>query len=227
METDPPGADVILDQTLAGVTPLFLRGLSPGPHELEVARSGATIRRSQVRIAAGKVLNLRLPGLLPSMPSPITTDLGFLTLDVKPAGASVYLPGRKLLGSTPLDRAALAPGFYTITVEAPGHGAEEREVRIDRGRETRIVAQLARKRDLVETFRSRRRNKERDLYLGEARRLSKRANYDLALERTRQALAADPRSIEAYELLAQIYLAQGDKPGYAEARAKIQALGGK
>ncbi len=224
VETDPPGADVSLDRQLAGTTPLFTRGLAPGLHELEVSRSGATIRRRQIRIAAGKVLNLKLPGIHPALPSPITTDQGFLTVEVKPAGTSVYLPGRELLGTTPIRRAALEPGFYMLTLESPGHGTEEREVRIDRGHETRIVSSLSPKKDLIGVFRTRRRDRERDLYLAEAKRLARRGEFDLALERTRQALALDPASADAYGLLAQLYNSLGDKAGYAEATAKLQAL---
>ncbi|MBI2944759.1 MAG: PEGA domain-containing protein [Candidatus Wallbacteria bacterium] len=224
VETDPPGADVSLDRQLAGSTPLFMRGLAPGVHELEVSRSGATIRRRQIRIAAGKVLNLRLPGVHPALPSPITTDQGFLTVEVKPAGTSVYLPGRELLGKTPIRRAPLEPGFFMLTLESPGHGTEEREVRVDRGHETRIVSSLSPKKDLISVFRTRRRDRERDLYLAEAKRLARRGEFGLALERTRQALALDPASADAYALLAQLYNSLGDKAGYAEATAKLEAL---
>ena len=61
--------------------------------------------------------------------------------------------------------------------------------------------------------------------LEEARRLLGKGDFDLALERSRQALATDPESAEAYELLATIYDALGDKPGAAEARAKAKSLG--
>ncbi len=222
VQTNPPGAEVILDSRIVGVTPLFLRGLQPGEHDLELNVAGAPIHRRKLHVAAGKVLNLRLPGALPGTPAAATT--GTLTLEVEPKGTKVFLPGRRLLGETPLRHFPLPPGTYTLRLEAPNKAIEERDVRIIRGRETRIVTTLSPGEDLLEVFRTRRRNRERDLYLAEARRLAKRGEFDLSLERARQALAADPRSAEAYELLAQVYNSQGDKAGYAEAAAKAKAL---
>jgi hypothetical protein len=222
VQTDPPGAEVVLDGRIAGVTPLFLRGLAPGLHELELNVAGSPIHRRELKLAAGKVLNLRLPGSLPA--SPQATVPGTLILDLQPKGTNVYLPGRKLLGTTPMAPCSLPAGVYTLRFEARAHVIEERDIRIERGRTTRIVTALSPKEDLLEVFRKRRRDRERDLYLAEARRLSGKGEFDLALERTRQALAADPSSADAYEMLALIYNAQGDRAGYAEATAKAKAL---
>lgn len=222
VQTNPPGAEVILDSRIVGVTPLFLRGLQPGEHDLELNVAGSPIHRRKLRVAAGKVLNLRLPGAIPGTPAAATT--GTLTLEVEPKGTKVFLPGRRLIGETPLRNYSLLPGTYTLRLEAPNKAIEERDVRILRGRDTRIVTSLSPREDLLEVFRTRRRNRERELYLSEAHRLASRGEFDLALERTRQALAADPSSVEAYEMLAQIYNSQGDKAGYAEALAKAKAL---
>jgi hypothetical protein len=63
-----------------------------------------------------------------------------LVVDSRPTGAEVYVDGR-LQGRTPL-RLTLNEGTYRVELRLPGYEPYQATVRVERGRETRLVASL-------------------------------------------------------------------------------------
>ncbi|MGH7142768.1 MAG: PEGA domain-containing protein [Planctomycetota bacterium] len=104
----PPGATVILDGRVIGVTPLPAVKLTPGAHSLRWEKSGflaQVIAVSPAAEQAGKVAATLTP-----------IDYAHLTVDSDPADAQVLIDG-EFRGRTPLTVTAIDPGEHTILVQ--------------------------------------------------------------------------------------------------------------
>ncbi|GAA6741896.1 PEGA domain-containing protein [Thermus oshimai] len=132
LRSTPSGAEVYLDGSLRGRTPLDLT-LPEGRYSVELRLSGYEPYRATVQVRAGETA--RLEARL--TPEPRT---GTLLLESTPSGAEVYLEGR-LQGRTPL-RLTLPEGTYRVELRSPGYEPYTAQVRVERGRETRLSAQL-------------------------------------------------------------------------------------
>jgi hypothetical protein len=142
----PAGAEVSLDGKARGRTPLTLRGLPFGTHEVVVSRSGfaAETRRVEVSAAqpAGEVL-VELHAAHPSAvpPKPAEAKTGALDIDTRPRGATIVLDG-KTLGVTPLEVAAVAAGSHELRVELSGYKSITTTIDVTAGQTTRFTVSL-------------------------------------------------------------------------------------
>ncbi|SDF12443.1 PEGA domain-containing protein [Thermus arciformis] len=132
VSSTPPGAEVYVDGALRGRTPLTL-SLPEGRYRVELRLADHEPYQAQVSVRRGETtrLDVRLT------PIPRT---GTLFLESSPQGAEVYLDGR-LQGRTPL-RLTLNEGTYRVELRLPGYEPYGATVRVERGRETRLVASL-------------------------------------------------------------------------------------
>ena len=109
--TEPLGAEVRVDGSSMGRTPLTLAGLKPGPHTVAVSLRGFSTAE----------LSLVLP------PGPMPVPLRFMLLPLEarlqvtsvPAGAAVSVDG-KAAGSTPLASLAVPPGVRQVEMRQKG-----------------------------------------------------------------------------------------------------------
>lgn len=142
----PPGADVNVDGTLVGKTPLAPRTpVTPGPHQLRVTRRGFSSYTREFTAYAGRLVALEI-NLIP-------THL-LLRLRTSEAGAQVLVDD-ELRGEAPLELEIL-PGLHQITVRGPNIQDEtftvtavagdelEREVQVKLKPEQRRAVQSAR-----------------------------------------------------------------------------------
>jgi hypothetical protein len=100
LTTDPAGAQVWLDGTLRGGTPLALAGLRPGRHTVVVRGPGGSVK-ADVRVAVGETTEVALqifPGWLAV----------FATAELQ------VLKGGASLGTTEGGRFLLAPGSHDV-----------------------------------------------------------------------------------------------------------------
>ncbi|WP_337844547.1 PEGA domain-containing protein [Thermus sp.] len=132
LRSTPSGAEVYLDGALRGRTPLDLT-LPEGRYGVELRLAGYEPYRATVQVRAGETV--RLEARL--TPEPRT---GILLLESTPSGAEAYVEGR-LQGHTPL-RLSLQEGTYRVELKSPGYEPYAAQVRVERGRETRLSAQL-------------------------------------------------------------------------------------
>lgn len=132
LASTPSGAEVYLEGTLRGRTPLTL-SLPEGRYALELRLSGYEPYRATVQVRRGETTRLEVR----LTPIPRT---GTLLLESTPSGAEVYLEGR-LQGRTPL-RLTLEEGTYRVELRLPGYEPYGATVRVERGRETSLAASL-------------------------------------------------------------------------------------
>ena len=104
--SDPPGSTVIVDGSARGQTPLTIRDLAPGQHDVLVRSSSSTYQRS-VQVDAGATASLVVGG------GPAAgTSWGWITLQT-PFPVQVLEDGR-VVGTSEIDRIMLSPGNHQL-----------------------------------------------------------------------------------------------------------------
>ena len=125
--SDPPGAAVTVDGSARGLTPLTIRELSTGRHEVLVKSANTTYQRS-VQVEAGATASLVVGGAPTTTPS-----WGWITLRM-PFPVQVLEDGR-IVGTSEIDRIMLAPGNHELDFVADSLGfRQSSEVKILAGR---------------------------------------------------------------------------------------------
>jgi hypothetical protein len=114
VSSSPDGAQIQLDgqSNAAWVTPVELTELTPGQHTITVSKAGYAPETKTVDIASrGKAVVTMQLSLLPAA----------LTVTSDPAGAKVYLDGKDMGKSTPIQINVDKPGQHTILVRKDGY----------------------------------------------------------------------------------------------------------
>ncbi len=104
--SDPPGSTVLVDGTPRGQTPLTIRDLPPGGHEVLVRNSSTTYQRL-VQVEAGATASLVVGGAPAAAPS-----WGWITLQ-SPFPVQVLEEGL-VVGTSEIDRIMLSPGGHQL-----------------------------------------------------------------------------------------------------------------
>jgi hypothetical protein len=113
--TLPLGADIWVDGAYVGRTPAFVDLLSAGKHTIVVTRTGWEAQSATIQVSIGQVVQVSL--VLPHTSGTANTshDFGELVVRGSPAGAAVYVDGKKL-GVIPLNATRIAAGYHIISV---------------------------------------------------------------------------------------------------------------
>jgi hypothetical protein len=136
VDTQPAGAELLIDNQLRGRTPLTLSA-DPGEHTLTI-RAGGTERTVQLTLAAGAQvaqyldLTSNVPAVAP----------GRLSIVTDPPGARVVVDGRPR-GVSPLVIEDLAAAEHTVTVTSDT-GSAQRTVTVTNGIAQEVVFSLPR-----------------------------------------------------------------------------------
>jgi hypothetical protein len=148
VRTSPAGADVAVDGALRGTTPLTLRDLTLGTRALVISRPGYVPVERSITLTAdrpSRSLDVQLTPVArrprPTQKSPPAPTTASLVVDSRPTGASVLLGGR-LVGTTPLTLASIAPGRHTIRIERAGYRAFTQTIDVKPGERRRVAASL-------------------------------------------------------------------------------------
>jgi hypothetical protein len=125
--SDPPGSTVTVDGSSRGQTPLTIRDLTPGRHEVEI-KSATTSYQRVVQVEVGATASLVVGG------APSTTPAwGWITLKT-PFPVQVQEAGR-VVGTSEIERIMLSPGNHELDFVADSLGfRQSSEVRIFAGR---------------------------------------------------------------------------------------------
>ncbi len=153
VRSKPTGARVFRGGRLLGRTPL-LATLTPGPHTLRFFLKGyATLTRTiEVSDKTNTNVKVNLSRGTASAAPQETSRMGVtndgdgtqLVITSRPASAKVYLNGR-LLGSTPVLTAGLAPGKYRLTLKRKGYSSYSRSFDMQAGQQLRFRILLVKK----------------------------------------------------------------------------------
>jgi hypothetical protein len=130
VRSNPAGADVTLDGSARGKTPITLRDVPTGDHELQVALAEHEPVTQTLALAAN--------------PKPVTLTLersqGTVRINSNPPGASIRI-GRREHDMTPAT-VRLPVGNVTIHLDKPLYRSVDKDVRIRRGQNTPIRVAL-------------------------------------------------------------------------------------
>jgi hypothetical protein len=130
IQSTPPGADVTLDGLKRGKTPITLRDVPTGDHELQVALADHEPVTQQVALAA--------------KPKPVVVTLersqGTVLISSTPPGATVRIAGRQH-GVTPTT-IRTPVGNVTVSLDKALYRSASKDVRIQRGENTPIILAL-------------------------------------------------------------------------------------
>jgi TonB family protein len=137
IETDPPGAEVLIDGKDAGQSPVAIARIRPGVHMVRVSREGYAPAGLTLEVRNGEPL---LP--LRFVMEPLAAKLRVRS---DPADALVHVDG-KPVGTTPLDSFNLSPGRHEIRLERRGYNAARREIEGRPGETVDLTLRLERER---------------------------------------------------------------------------------
>lgn len=147
-----PWSKVVIDGEVRGTTPLFRVKLLPGQHTVTFVNEGAGLAyETQVNVKSGYLTKVRgeaaseEPQLWGAeRPTEISggteelTQPGFVSVDCSP-WAKVSIDG-KVIGSTPVFRARVAPGAHVLTLARDDGSAETVAVEVAAGEVLRVRA---------------------------------------------------------------------------------------
>ena len=135
VETNPPGAQVAIDGSARGLTPLDVEGLQAGPHAVTLRSGSATVTQN-VTVEDGVRLVLFVP-----LGATETARTGSVAVAC-PVELQVY-EGQRLLGTSRLGPIALAAGRHDLRLANSDVGFETtRTVQVTPGRPTEVTIDL-------------------------------------------------------------------------------------
>ena len=131
INSSPSGANVYINGTYKGVTPLTLN-LTPGTYEVKLTKQDYQNYTTTVTLnpIESKTLNLSL-----------TPTFGYLTVTSSPSGATVIIDGKEV-GSTPLEKHRLSTGRHQIAIRKNGYREENFTLTIEAGKEVKKNVEL-------------------------------------------------------------------------------------
>jgi hypothetical protein len=150
VRSTPGGAEVFVDGTRRGVTPLAVRDLPFGAHAVRVTRAGFTTAEQRVTVDAGRPSRTVDIALARSATAPAAAPIaastpGSLTVESRPAGARVIIDGREA-GRTPLTVPSLTPGDHAVRIDLDGYQPITTTTRVAPGARARVAVSLTTER---------------------------------------------------------------------------------
>jgi hypothetical protein len=150
VRSTPAGATVFVDGRERGRTPLALRGLDHGTHAVRVSRDGYVAQERRVALTRARpsqamtltLIRERAPRAA-SAESAAERFTGALVVESRPAGATVYVDGRRA-GTTPLSVTGMRAGEHAVRLDLPGYRRWTASVRVVAGEHNRVTASLER-----------------------------------------------------------------------------------
>jgi hypothetical protein len=133
IETDSPGAQVRIDGTVRGTTPLSL-SVASGKHTVSVEQ-GKNLKQLPVSVATGEVTAYHLSWT--DAPAPIVAAVGTLSVATETPGGQVNVDGEDR-GAAPLTVRDLTPGQHRVIFKSGGT-SYTRVVQIEAGSTASLV----------------------------------------------------------------------------------------
>ncbi len=122
------GASVYVDGSYKGTTPLTVRDLAPGTHNLKIEKTHYQTITESIYLPRDTITTVTRSMIKIS---------GYLTVTANPSNASVFVGGARISGRTELDE-----GHYNVRVRLFGYDDFSTSIVIERNKEHRIQANL-------------------------------------------------------------------------------------
>jgi hypothetical protein len=139
LSSSPPGADIFIDGSYRGITPVTLSGLTTGSHTIIISQSGYTDYSTSATIYAEQTRTVSVT-LIPSTPVPAHT--GSITITSSPSGADVYVDGTSYRGITPVTFSGLTTGSHIIRISLSGYTNYSTSATVYGGQTTTVTGSL-------------------------------------------------------------------------------------
>lgn len=133
--TDPPGAEIFVDDESTGQTTPAVVEILAGEHEIRLKAPGHRSHRQRILVAARETRTLD--------PVTLTRADSLLTVTTNPPGAGITLDGR-FQGETPLELAVRSGVRYRLQAFRSGYAPAERTVELPAGAERSVALELER-----------------------------------------------------------------------------------
>ena len=139
IQSDPPGARVLVDGVDRGVAPITVLDLAPGQHEVVLTSDAGSVKHAVV-VQAGAVASLVTPMNAAAPAGPVS---GWLSVKA-PFSVEIH-EGGQLLGTTDADRVMLAAGKHELEFVNANLGLRvARTVQVAPGKVTPLTLELPR-----------------------------------------------------------------------------------
>lgn len=141
LQSDPPGAAILVDEKPTNkFTPVKL-AVPPGEHKVRLRMQGYNDENTVIQLAEGQTFSLS-PKLAPAHASKLKRlfggggspeDMGTLEVTTHPSGAHVTLNNAAAAQTTPA-KVGVKPGKYDLAIILPGYKIVHRAVEIEKGK---------------------------------------------------------------------------------------------
>ncbi|MFA7204490.1 MAG: PEGA domain-containing protein, partial [Candidatus Caldatribacteriota bacterium] len=134
VNSNPQGAKVYLDNNYTGDTPLNIRNVPVGRHNIRVELSGFEDWVTNITVSASQVERI-------SMDLKSRTSVGSIAFNSIPQGADIYL-NDVYEGLTPLNLTNINTGKYEVKISLQGYEDWFEEIEVSPSLTTRVYAEL-------------------------------------------------------------------------------------
>jgi hypothetical protein len=121
--TIPPGADITIDTTNYGITPVTLQNVLIGEHTVKLSKRGYESVKKVVQVIEGKTAELN-----ETLQDATTARLkGALEIKTLPSGANILIDG-KAIGNSPYFNQNFAAGNHKVVIQKSGYCPIEKNI---------------------------------------------------------------------------------------------------
>jgi hypothetical protein len=135
--SDPPGAEILVDDASRGSTPVTRLRVSTGQHRVEVRMNGYDSVFQNVTVERNRRVTITAP-LERSGQASIILNSNF-------NGARIFIDGAEYNATTPVDNIPLRPGPHTIEVKSRGYSSWTQTIDLTDGAQETYTANLNQK----------------------------------------------------------------------------------
>jgi hypothetical protein len=148
--SNPSSANVYLDGTSKGITPITLKNIPVGSHTIKLTKSGYADHSKTITVSSGQTTSLSndlskttsvSPEETTSVSKTLPVQTGSLSISSNPLGAKIYLDN-EYKGTTPLTLSDVSIGLHTIILTLPDHTQVSKTVTVNPGQTTSIFGSL-------------------------------------------------------------------------------------
>ncbi len=133
VSSNPSGANVYLDGTSKGTTPITLHNVPIGSHTIKLAKSGYNDVSSTVTVGSGQTS---------SVSKTLTGQTGSISVSSNPSGAKIYLDGT-YKGTTPKTLSNVPIGSHTVKLAQTGYSDVSKSVTVTSGKIAQVSKTLS------------------------------------------------------------------------------------